>query len=209
MPPQPSSYSPKVSSLIQKLKTPAAVQAWLRTLRYNPKDTMRTIEGVVRTRSAHCLEAAIAAAVILEHHGYPPLILDLESADLLDHTLFLYQENKKYGTVGSSREHGLHGRRPVFATVRSLVQSYAAPYIDAHAQIEKYGVLDLRNLTNTAWRTSKRNVWYLEERLRNVPHQKFHLPNDVVKYWRNRYINFRKKYPDKEPKYYSGQHFWI
>ena len=43
----------------------------------------------MRHWSAHCLEGALTAATILEQHGYPPLLLDLESQDKLDHVLFL------------------------------------------------------------------------------------------------------------------------
>src|SRR5687767_6097881 len=64
--------------LVQRLRTPDAVQRWLNALPYNTeneRDTMRSFRGVVRTGTAHCLEAAISAAVILEQHGYPPIVL--------------------------------------------------------------------------------------------------------------------------------------
>jgi hypothetical protein len=41
--------------------------------------TMRSFRELLKKNEAHCLEAAIAAAVILEQHGYPPLLLDLVS----------------------------------------------------------------------------------------------------------------------------------
>ena len=43
--------------------------------------TLRSFRGVVRHQTAHCLEAALAAAVILEQHGFPPLVLSFESID--------------------------------------------------------------------------------------------------------------------------------
>ena len=81
--------------LINSLRTPLAVQRWLNDLPYNREpagDTMRGFRGVVRTRTAHCLEAAMFAAVALEQHGYPPLILGFESIDLLDHVISVYRE---------------------------------------------------------------------------------------------------------------------
>src|SRR6476661_4915382 len=65
--------------------------------------TMRSFREMLKHNEVHCLEAAISAAVILEQHGYPPLLLDLESEDLLDHVIFVYQENGLWGSVARSR----------------------------------------------------------------------------------------------------------
>ena len=80
--------------MIRALRTPAAVQRFLNALPYNtepPPDpaTLRSFRGVIRLRTANCLEAAISAAVILEQHGYPPLVMSLESIDGL--VIFVYQ----------------------------------------------------------------------------------------------------------------------
>src|SRR6059036_1485533 len=86
--------------LIQRLNSPAKVQRWLSSLPYNWEregGTMRSFREVVKLNEAHCLEAAVAAAVILEQHGYPPLLLDLESRDLLDHVIFVFQKNGLWG----------------------------------------------------------------------------------------------------------------
>lgn len=221
MPPPFSGHSKKVQRLIRRLNTPTKVQRWLKSLDYNKAETMRTLPGVIKSGRAHCLEAALSAAAILEHHGpaqhrsgatgagYPPLILDLESADLLDHTLFLYKHNGKYGAIGKSRDIGLDGRKLVFKTIRALVNSYIIPYIDHHATITGFGVLDLRTLKNQSWRASTKNVWYVEEALRNIPHQKVSLTKKTIRLWRNRYIDFKKKYPEKQPDYYPGRENWI
>lgn len=207
--PFPAVYPKTVQSLIRQLNTPTLVQHWIHSLDYNPVDTMRTLKDVVQDNRAHCLEAALAAAAILEHHGYPPLILDLESADLIDHTLFLYQHKGIYGTVAMSRDVGLYGRKPIFKTIRALVQSYTIPYIDERAAIKGYGVLDLRTLKNQAWRDSERNVWYVEDALRRIPHTPFKLSADTVQHWRERYRAFKKKYPARQPDYYPGQRTWV
>lgn len=209
MPPPLSIYPPRIQILIHRLNTPRKVQAWLKTLRYNKTETMRTLASVMRFQSAHCLEGALCAAALLEPHGYPPLILDLESTDLLDHTLLLYKHKGKYGSVGKSRDIGLDGRKPAYKTIRALVQSYAIPYIDHQATITGYGVLDLRTLKNTSWRTSTKNVWYVEEALRNISHRNFSLPDRTVKKWRKRYLAFKKKYPGRQPDYYPDQDSWV
>lgn len=190
------------------LRTPQQVQRWLATLAYNPTDTMRTIVGVWEHQAAHCLEGSMAAAALLEPHGYPPVILDLESTDKLDHTLFIFQRRGKWGAVGKSRDIGLDGRRPVFRSVEALARSYLIPYIDAKAAITGYGVLDLRRLPSGRWRTSRRNVWYVEEALKRLPHRRLRLSPTQERHWRRRYRDWRQRHPGQQPDYFPGRRTW-
>ena len=115
-------FTPAERRVIARLRTPAAVQHWLNHLPYNTEvggETLRSFRGVVRYGRAHCLEAALSAATILEQHGYPPLVLSFESIDLLDHVIFVYRAATGWGSVARSRDPGLHGRRPRFATPRA------------------------------------------------------------------------------------------
>lgn len=202
-------YPKKVRSLIRWLRTPRQVQQWIASLQYNPRDTMRALVGVARTKKAHCLEAAISAATILEYYGYPPLILDLESADRLDHTLFLYRHQGKYGTIGMSRDMGLYGRKPVYPNLRSLALSYAAPYIDHRAALKGYGVLDLRNLKRDAWRFSNKNVWYVERELRAVRHNRLKLSPAYVRNWRRKYATLKRLHQKDRLRFYTNRHHWV
>ena len=79
-------FTPDERRLIRRLSTPTLVQRYLNALPYNTEPppggpTLRSFRGVVRAGTAHCLESALAAAVILEQHGYPPLVLSFESID--------------------------------------------------------------------------------------------------------------------------------
>ena len=119
--------------MLASLRTPREVQRFLHRLPYNHEkggETLRTFRGVVRHRSAHCLEAALFAATVLEAHGHPPLLLSFESIDGLDHVIFPFRENGRWGAVARSRDPGLHGRKPVFATARQLAASYMDTYVD-------------------------------------------------------------------------------
>ena len=63
---------------------------WLAAVEPSPiGETKRTFRGVVAHHTAHCLEAALTAAVILEQHGFPPRVMSLESIDKLDHVVFV------------------------------------------------------------------------------------------------------------------------
>jgi len=84
-PPPRAAFTSKEWQLIQRLRTPRQVQRWLTEMPYNWErqgGTMRSFREVVKRNEAHCLEASVAAAVILEQHGYQPLLLDVESWDL-------------------------------------------------------------------------------------------------------------------------------
>src|SRR5439155_6997601 len=127
-----------------------AVQRYLNHLPYNlepgGRATQRSFRGVVRHGCAHCLEAALFAAVVLEQHGYPPLVLSFESIDELDHVIFAYRRRGRWGSVGRSRDPGLHGRKPVFATPRGLALSYFDPYVDLTGRVEAFAMVDLRTM---------------------------------------------------------------
>src|ERR1041385_2943751 len=93
--------------VIRRLRTPIDVQRYLNGLPYNTEkrgDTLRSFRGVVRNGTAHCLEAALFAACVLEQHGYPPLVLGLESGDLLDHGIFVSKHRGRWGSVARSRD---------------------------------------------------------------------------------------------------------
>ncbi|MGH9403956.1 MAG: hypothetical protein ACRD2P_17890 [Terriglobia bacterium] len=205
-------FRPKEWNLIQRLRTPRLVQQHLRSLPYNWEkigETLRTFRGVVEHHEVHCLEAALAAATILEQHGYPPVLLDLESQDMLDHVLFLFRESTGFGAVARSRDAGLHGRRPVFRTLRSLVMSYMDPYVDGSGRIIGYGVLDLRSLRRCDWRLSPRNVWAVERTLIEMQHVKFKTPERRYRSMLRRFLDFKAKYPDRPVTFYSNRRLWL
>ncbi len=198
--------------LVRRLPTPAKVQAWLRSLPYNHEargETLRTFRTVARLRTAHCLEAALAAATIMEAHGYPPWLLDLESIDDLDHVVFLFRNGGRWGTVAKSRDPGLFGRRPVFRSVRDLVWSYFDPYIDVTGRINGYGVLDLRALRRVDWRLSEGNVWAVQRALIDMPHRRLRSSDARYARWHRRYLEFRRRSPDRKPVYYSRKETWL
>jgi hypothetical protein len=195
-------------ALIARLRTPLAVQRYLNRLPYNtepPPDpaTLRSFRGVVRTGTAHCLEAALAAAVILEQHGYPPLVMSLESIDRLDHVLFVYQSRGRWGSVARSRDPGLHGRKPVFRRPRDLALSYFEPYIDFTGCVKGYAVVDLRRLGNYDWRLSDRNIWKVERLLLDEPHRAIRYSHARVDRLRAKYFKYRREHHGQKPVYYD------
>jgi hypothetical protein len=209
----PAEFLPPERRLIRRLRTPLQVQRYLNRLPYNTEPaprgaTLRSFRGVVRHGCAHCLEAALFAAVVLEQHGYPPLVLSFESIDELDHVIFVYRRNGRWGSVARSRDPGLHGRKPVFATPRALALSYCDPYIDYTGRVTGYAVVDLRILGDYNWRTADTNVWKVERMLLDYPHRGIKSSDRRFARMRARYRAFRQANEDRKPLYYRGRERW-
>ncbi len=207
----PCQFTPPERRLIARLRTPLQVQRWLNALPYNAEpggETQRSFRAVVALGTAHCMEAALSAAVILDAHGWPPLVMSLESEDKLDHVIFVYRTATGWGSIARSRDPGLHGRRPVFRTLRHLACSYIEPYIDVSGRITGYGVLDLRELGQYDWRCSSHNLWHVEQVLRDLPHRAIRSSDTRIASLRARYHAFVAAHPGFKPLYYRGQDRW-
>jgi hypothetical protein len=210
--PELTAFTATERKLIAARSTPLKVQRWLDRMRYNREpngETIRTFREVVRRGEAHCLEAALSAATILEQHGYPPLLMSLESKDKLDHVIFVFQENGRWGSVARSRDLGLHGRKPVFRSLRDLTWSYFEPYVDLTGRITGYGVTDLNVLGAYDWRFSPLNRWKIQDHLREIPHRKLASSNRRYRQLHARYKEFKRQHPDEAPAYFAGQESWL
>jgi len=199
--------------LVESRRTPARVQRYLTGLRYNREPcggTLRTFREVVRRGEAHCLEAALAAAVLLEQHGHPPLLLSLESQDKLDHVLFVFRgRDRRWGAVARSRDLGLHGRKPVFRSLRDLAWSYFDTYVDHSGRITGYGLGDLYELGNYDWRFLARNVWKVERYLQEIPHRRLRSSDERYARLFARYKEFRREHPTGHLEDYETRGVWM
>lgn len=206
-------FTPRERRLIARLRTPAQVQGYLNRLRYNTEvggETLRGFRGVVEHGSAHCLEAALFAATVLEQHGYPPLVISFESVDLLDHVIYVYKAQGRWGSIARSRDPGLHGRLPVFRTARALAASYMDTYVDFTGRVTGFAVVNLAKEMGTYdWRLSAKNVWKVEQMLIDYPHQKLGMTDARYRRLHARYAAYRAAHNDRKPvTYYEGREHW-
>lgn len=208
----PPRFTRAERALIARLNTPAKVQRWLNALPYNTEKggpTQRSFRPVARLKKAHCMEAALFAAVVLEQHGYPPLVMSLESQDWLDHVIFIYQRNGRWGSVARSRDPGLHGRKPVFRSPRALARSYLDPYVDDTGRVKGFGVANLAGaMGNYDWRLTTNNVWRVEQMLIDLPHKKIRSSIRRYRVLLRKYRAYRKAHDDMKPLYYRGREKW-
>jgi len=206
------SFRARERRLIARLRTPVAVQRYLNALPYNQEPggraTLRSFRGVLRHGCAHCLEAALFATVVLEQHGYPPLVLSFESIDELDHVIFVYQRGGRWGSVARSRDPGLHGRKPVFATPRALALSYFDPYVDFTGRVTGYAVVDVaKEMGEYEWRLAETNIWKVERMLLEYPHRRITSSDRRVDGLRAWYRAYRQRY-GRKPVEYRGRDRW-
>lgn len=171
-------------------RAPRQAQKFIRTFTYNREKhgkTLRSFRGTLRHTTAHCLEAALVAATILEQHGYP--------SRLLDHVVFAFRQGGRWGAVGQSRDFSLQGRKPLYRTLCHLLMSYVDPFVAEQPRIMAYALADLRTLVSTDWRFSLKNGWSVEQALIDLPHRKLKSPNHRYEKVLRRYRAFKEMYP--------------
>lgn len=194
----PELFTLKERRIIERHRTPEQVQEFLRKVPYNWEkdgDTLRSFRQVVRLNTAHCLEAALVAAVILEQHGYPPQVVSFESQDGIDHVIYVFRRRGRWGSVARSRDAGLHGRKPVFRSIRDLAWSYFDPYVDFTGRITAYQLVDLRALGRYDWRLATTNIWKVENYLLEIPHRNMRSSNRRYRRLLTRYREYRRRHP--------------
>src|SRR3989344_4129915 len=112
-------------ALIKKLNTPAKVQDYLNSLRFNfEEDGIETLKSpirVLRTKNAHCIEGAILGAYILSLCGFPPLVLHLEATKSdFDHVLAPFKQHELWGALSKTNHAVLRYREPIYKSIHEL-----------------------------------------------------------------------------------------
>lgn len=161
-------FSPRDLKLLRSLKTPAQIQRFVDSIRYQYADTAWSPQRVLRDRKGHCLEGALVAAAALRVNGYPPLLMDLEAVRDDDHVVALYSENGLWGGIAKSNYAGLRFRAPIYRTLRELALSYFEHYYNLRGErtLRAYSVpVNLARLDDQHWMTSEDDVWCVPETL--------------------------------------------
>jgi hypothetical protein len=161
---------------LRSLGTPAGVQRALEAMPYHLAPTAWSPRRVLRERTAHCLEGAIFAAAALRMLGFPPLLLDLEAVQDTDHVIAVFRTGRHWGAIGKLHFSGLRYREPVYRTLRELVMSYFESYINLRGERTRRGYsrpVDLARFdrTHPDWMTTEGHVWFIPERLVEIPHR--------------------------------------
>jgi hypothetical protein len=164
--------------ILRRASTPAKVQDVLETFRYNFEptgDTCRSPRVVLRSRTAHCIEGAMLAALALRLQGRKPLVVDLEALSHdASHVIAVFQERGRWGAISKTNHSVLRYRDPVYASIRELVLSYFHEYTDDRGQktLRSYSQpVNLSRFDRIDWMTSDKDLWDVAEYLVDVPHR--------------------------------------
>ena len=118
--------------ILRGLRTPQQIQAFIVDLHANFEeegDTLRSVQGVLKHRKAHCIEAAFVAACALWLNGDPPLLLDLTATkEDADHVIAVFRRGGHWGAISKSNHVWLRWRDPVYRSPRELAMSYFHEY---------------------------------------------------------------------------------
>lgn len=119
-------------SVLEKLSAPNKVQDFLDSFPVNESkkgEPIQSPRNVLRTRKAHCIEAAVFAAAALAYHGRPALLMDLRATDEdEDHVIVLFKENNFWGAISKTNHAQLRWRDAIYRTERELALSYFNEY---------------------------------------------------------------------------------
>ncbi|MBI2086649.1 MAG: hypothetical protein HYT69_00510 [Candidatus Zambryskibacteria bacterium] len=162
--------------LLKKLNTPAKIQDFLNSLKFNFEkegETNSSVSLTLKRRKAQCFEGALLAAAALWVQGQKPLLLDLKTIRPdFDHVVALFREGKCWGAISKTNHAVLRYREPVYKSAGELAMSYF------HEYFLPSGKKTLRNFSKpfdlskhgTAWLTTKENLTSLAYKLDHSPH---------------------------------------
>lgn len=164
--------------LFNKLNTPKKIQDFTNSLKMNFEeegDTCMSPRMVLLKRKAHCIEAAMLAAVALRMNGHPPFVIDLEADQRDDdHVIAVFKKHGCWGAISKSNYPCLRYREPVYKNIRELVMSYFHEYFHNATRkktLRTYSSpVDLSRFDKEEWMTLEGDVWFVAEYLAEVRH---------------------------------------
>jgi len=170
---QDDPWTREEKEVLDTLKTPEKIQAYLDSIPYNDEITCRSPRRVLRDHKAHCMEGALFAAAALMRIGFPPLLLDLGAVRDDDHVLALIFREGGCGAVAKSNYSGLRYRAPVYRGLRELVMSYFEDYFNPLGErtLRTYSrPLSLTDGIRSDWRTTEEDLDCIGDRLNRQVH---------------------------------------
>jgi hypothetical protein len=166
--------------ILKPLNTPKKIQDFIDKIPINfePEgDTCISPRRVLKENRAHCIEAAMLAALALRIHDHKPLIVDMTSTrDDDDHVIAVFKQNDYWGAISKSNHGVLRYREPIYKSIRELVMSYFHEYINnknSKKTLRSFSnPVDLSRFDKQNWVTSEEDVWFIPEYLTKIKHNK-------------------------------------
>lgn len=180
-------FTRKEIELIKKLNTPAKVQDFLNSLKFNfeedGRQTLKSPVNVLRNGNAHCAEGALLGAYILSVHGYKPLVLHLQTTkNDFDHIIVPFKKNDLWGALSKTNHAVLRYREPIYKNIRELAISFFHEYFtdDGKKNLRKYSKPLNLNSFEKNWHLLDGDLWGIDEELDKIKHYDI-APKNVFK----------------------------
>jgi len=164
-------------NLYKRLNSPKKIQDFLNSLKINFEeegDTCMSPRMVLKKGKAHCIEAALLAAVALRFNGDKPLIVDLEANKKdFDHVVAVFKRNGHWGAISKTNHAVLRYREPVYKNIRELVVSFFHEYFldNGKKTLRRYSMpVDLSIFDDRGWMFAEKDVWYIPKYLTKIKH---------------------------------------
>ncbi|HAS80939.1 MAG: hypothetical protein UR25_C0001G0039 [Candidatus Nomurabacteria bacterium GW2011_GWE1_32_28] len=170
-------FTHKEIVLMNKLNTPAKVQDFLNSLKFNlekdGKDTLKSPIKVLRMGNAHCTEGAILGAYILSLHGFKPYILHLKTVKGdFDHVIAPFRQYGFWGALSKTNHSVLRYREPIYKNIHELVMSYFHEYFldNGLKTLRSYSIPLNLNIFEKGWEIEEDNLWGIDQELDKIKH---------------------------------------
>jgi hypothetical protein len=169
-------FTKKEKALMQKLNTPEKVQDFLNGIPFNFEqegDTFKSPILTLRSKKAHCIEGAVLGAYILSLHGFPPLVLHLETIKGdFDHCLMPFKIKGLWGALSKTNHAVLRYREPIYRSIRELVMSYFHEYFldNGVKTLRRYSRPLNLNVFEDTWMVGDADLWGIDEELDKIKH---------------------------------------
>lgn len=199
-------FTKKEIMLMRELDTPAKIQDFLNSLKFNFEKRGETLKSplfTLRKGNAHCFEGALLGAYILFLHGFTPYLMYLKSTkNDYDHVVAPFKVGGLWGALSKTNHSVLRYREPIYRNIRELAMSYFHEYFldDGKKTLRQYSaLLNLNNFKNS-WATSAKDLWNIDKKLDKIKHYdilpKTHLKKlrkaDKVEIKAGKIVEFRK-----------------
>lgn len=169
--------TPAEGRLFARLNSPQKIQAYLDRIPANFElngDTTMSPRRMLRTRVAHCAEAALFAAAVLAFHGKPAWLMDLRALPSdQDHIVALFRQRGLWGAISKTNHAILRWRDPIYRSWRELAMSYAHEYCLPGGKKSLLAIsrpFSLLRYKPSLWVAAEEDLHWLMDALDDSPH---------------------------------------
>jgi hypothetical protein len=169
--------TPAEKRALARLDTPQKIQTYIEKLPPNFElkgDTCMSPRRVLKTRTAHCAEAAVLAVAALIYNGKTAWLMDIQALPSdQDHIVTLFKERGLWGAISKTNHAVLRWRDPIYRSVRELAMTYAHEYNLNYGKksIQAYSKpFALTRYEPSRWLIAPDDLYWLMEDIDNSPH---------------------------------------